>query len=397
MVIPGLPVSYTDINREEGLWEWMAQQEKKGSTLLAIPHNSNASKGMMFNPNDSKGNPITSEYAQTRNHFERLIEMMQTKGSSEVHRKFWAADEFSDFENADSMANFSKREFEKRNFVRAGVIEGMKYTQTLGTNPYKYGFVGGTDNHNGATGDVDENAFIGAHGVADGSVEMRRKGQVPEWLNARDQSIGSLTAVWAEKNTRGAIWDAMYNKETYVTSEPRIQVRLFAGENLKQNPTDVTEMVKDGYANGVPMGGTVVGAKKSPVINVWAVKDMAEANLDRIQIIKGWVDAKGEQHEKIINVAWSDNRKLGSDGKLPPVGNTVDLKTAKFTNEIGAIDLMGTFVDTEFDATLPTLYYARVIDIPTPRWTAYDQKRFGIKMGKEVKLITRERAWSSPI
>ena len=143
----------------------------------------------------------------------------------------------------------------------------------------------------------------------------------------------------------------------------------------KANPTDVVEMVKDGYVNGVPMGGTVVGAKKSPVINVWAIKDSEEANLDHIQVIKGWVDAKGEQHEKIINVAWSDNRKVGTDGKLPPVGNTVDLKTAKFTNTIGAAKLMGTFVDTEFDAKLPTLYYARVIDIPTPRWTTYDAVR----------------------
>jgi|LGVF01.1.fsa_nt_gb hypothetical protein len=397
MVIPELPVSYTDINREEGLWEWMAQQEKKGSTLLAIPHNSNASKGMMFNPNDSKGNPITSEYAQLRNHFERLIEMMQTKGNSEVHRKFWPADEFSDFENADSMSKFSKREFEKRNFVRAAIIEGMKYTQTLGTNPYKYGFVGGTDNHNGATGDVAEDKFIGSHGAADGTAEMRRKGQVPEWLDAKDQSIGALTGVWAEKNTRGAIWDAMYNKETYVTSGPRIQVRLFAGENLMQNPKDVNEMAKDGYANGVPMGGTVVGAKNPPVINVWAIKDSEEANLDRIQVIKGWVDKEGKQHEKIINVAWSDNRKLGADGKLPPVGNTVDLKTAKFTNDIGAVDLMGTFVDSEFDATLPTLYYARVIDIPTPRWTTYDAVRNNLPLLEDVPSTIQERAWSSPI
>ena len=397
MVIPELPVSYTDINREEGLWKWMAEQEKKGSKLFAIPHNSNASKGMMFNPNDSTGKPITLEYAQTRNHFERLIEMMQTKGNSEVHRNFWAADEFSDFENADSMANFSKRKFEKKNFVRWGSIEGLKYTQTLGVNPYKVGYCGGTDSHNGAMSDVAEDKFIGAHGAADATVEKRRKGQVPEWLNARDQSIGSITGVWAEKNTRGAIWDAMYNKETYVTSGPRIQVRLFAGVNLKANQTDIVEMVKDGYANGVPMGGTVVGATKSPVINVWAIKDADEANLDRIQVIKGWVDAKGEQHEKIINVAWSDNRKLGADGKLPSVGNTVDLKTAKFTNTIGAETLMGTFVDTEFDATLPTLYYARVIDIPTPRWTTYDAVRNNLPLLEDVASTIQERAWSSPI
>ena len=164
-----------------------------------------------------------------------------------------------------------------------------------------------------------------------------------------------------------------------------------------KNPKDVNEMAKDGYANGVAMGGTVVGAKKSPVINVWAIKDSDEANLDRIQVIKGWVDKEGKQHEKTINVAWSDNRKLGADGKLPPVGNTVDLKTAKFTNDIGAVDLMGTFVDTEFDATLPTLYYARVIDIPTPRWSTYDAVRNNLPLLEDVPSTIQERAWSSPI
>ncbi len=229
MVLPEKPVSYIDVNREEGLWNWMREQEKKGSTLLAIPHNSNASKLMMFNPNDSTGKAITTEYAQLRNHFERLIEMMQIKGNSEVHRKFWPADEFADFENADSLANYSKRVMDKRNFVRWGVIEGLKYTQELGVNPYKLGFAGGTDNHNGQMSDVAEDNFVGGHGVADDSIALRRTGVVPEWLSARDESIGSITGVWAEKNTRGAIWDAMYNRETFVTSGPRIQVRLFGG------------------------------------------------------------------------------------------------------------------------------------------------------------------------
>jgi len=397
MVLPERPVGYAEINREEKLWEWMEAQEKMGSRLFAVPHNSNASKGMMFNENDSTGKAISLEYAQTRNHFERLIEMMQIKGNSEVHRKFWAADEFSGFENADTMANYSDRTFDKGDFVRSGVIKGMKYINTLGTNPYKYGFIGGTDSHNGTPSDVDESKYIGSHGASDGTVEARRKGGIPEWLGGPDANPGSLAGVWAEKNTRGAIWDAMYNKETYVTSGPRIQVRLFAGENLMKNPKDMKEMAKDGYANGVPMGGTVVGAKKSPVINVWAIKDNMEANLDRIQVIKGWVDKDGKQHEKIINVAWSDNRKVGADGKLPPVGNTVDLKTAKFTNEIGAVELMGTFIDTEFDSTLPTLYYARVIDIPTPRWTTYDAVRNNLPLLDTVPATIQERAWSSPI
>ena len=397
MVLPERPVGYAEYNREEGLWGWMAEQEKKGSRLFAIPHNSNASKGMMFNQNDSTGKLIDLEYAQTRNHFERLIEMMQIKGNSEVHRTFWPADEFADFENADSFSKFSKREIKKENFVRHGVIEGLKYTQSLGVNPYKYGFNGGTDNHNGLPSDVSEDNYIGGHGAADHTAEIRRKGQVPEWLDAIDESIGSITGVWAEKNTRAAIWDAMYNRETFATSGPRILVRFFAGENLTKDPKDAKKMLEDGYKNGVPMGQTIVGLKNSPTFTVWASKDVDKGNLDRIQIIKGWVDKEGNQQEKIINVAWSDNRKMDKNGNLPKVGNTVDLKTAKYTNEIGSPMLMGSFTDTEFDATLPTLYYARVIQIPTPRWSTYDAVRNNLPLLDRVPATIQERAWSSPI
>ena len=397
MVVPEQPTSYIDINREEGLWDWMAEQEKKGSTLLAIPHNSNASKLNMFNPNDSSGKPITKEYAEIRNHFERLIEMMQIKGNSEVHRKFWPADEFADFENADSVGDFSKRGLDKRNFVRWGSIEGLKHWQNLGVNPYQYGYNGGTDNHNGQMGDVAEDNYVGGHGAADNTPELRRQGQVPEWLDTKDESIGSITGVWAEKNTRAAIWDAMYNRETFVTSGPRILVRLFAGEQLSTRHQDIEAMVKEGYDKGVPMGGSVTGATSAPVLNVWAVKDNNGANLDRIQIIKGWVDAQGEQHEKIINVAWSDNREQDTDGNLPRVGNTVDLKTAKFTNTIGSTMLMGSFTDTAYDADLPTLYYARVIEIPTPRWSTYDAVRNDLPLLDDVAATIQERAWTSPI
>ena len=397
MVLPERPVGYAEYNREEGLWGWMAEQEKKGSKVFAIPHNSNASKGMMFNDNDSTGKPIDLEYIQTRNHFERLIEMMQIKGNSEVHRKFWPADEFANFENADSVEKFSGRKLEKQNFVRAGVIKGLKYVDTLGANPYKYGFNGGTDNHNGLTADVDEDNYIGGHGAADSTAETRRTGQVPEWLDAIDESIGAITGVWAEKNTRADIWDAMYNRETFATSGPRMLVRLFAGEKLIKTPTDIKKMIEDGYKNGVPMGQTIVGLKNAPTFTVWAQKDVDKGNLDRIQIIKGWVDKAGKSHEKIINVAWSDKRIMDKNGNLPKVGNTVDLKTAKYTNSIGSPMLMGSFTDTEFDATLPTLYYARVIQIPTPRWSTYDAVRNNLPLLDRVPATIQERAWSSPI
>lgn len=397
MVVPELPMSFLEINREEALWDWLSQQEKLGSTVLAIPHNSNASKLNMFNPHDSSGKPITKEYAELRSHFERTIEMMQIKGNSEVHRNFWPNDEFADFENADSVADFSNRGLDKRNFVRWGVIEGLKHYQNLGVNPYKLGFNGGTDNHNGLMSDVAEDNYIGGHGAADHTPELRRTGEVPEWLEAKHESIGSITGVWAPKNTRGAIWDALYNRETFATSGPRMQIRFFAGESLITEPSDVKTLVKDGYKNGVPMGGTIKGSDTAPTFTVWAAKDSIGANLDRIQIIKGWVDQAGEQHEKIINVVWSDNRKVDAKGNLPKVGNTVDLTTAKYTNNIGSTMLMGSFIDKEFNSELPTLYYARVIEIPTPRWSTYDAVRNNLPLLEDVASTIQERAWSSPI
>ncbi|MCJ8318088.1 MAG: DUF3604 domain-containing protein [Colwellia sp.] len=397
MVVPEQPMSYLEINREDDLWLWLAEQEKQGSTVLSIPHNSNASKLNMFNPNDAKGNPITKEYAELRSHFERTIEMMQIKGNSEVHRSFWPADEFADFENADSLAKFSNRALDKRNFVRWGVIEGLKHYQNIGVNPYKLGFNGGTDSHNGLMADVAEDNYIGGHGAVDNTPELRRTGQVPEWLDAKDESIGSITGVWAEKNTRAAIWDAMYNREVYGTSGPRIQVRIFAGENLTNNHSDINAMVKEGYDKGVPMGGTIAGADSAPTLTVWAVKDSIGANLDRIQVIKGWVDSQGEQNEKIINVVWSDNRVKDINGNLSKVGNTVDLATAKYTNTIGSSMLMGSFTDNEFNPDLPTLYYARVIEIPTPRWSTYDAVRNNLPLLTDVQATIQERAWSSPI
>lgn len=397
MVVPAQPMSYLEINREDDLWLWLAEQEKQGSTVLAIPHNSNASKLNMFNPNDAKGKPITKEYAELRNHFERTIEMMQIKGNSEVHRNFWPADEFADFENADSVAKFSGRDLDKRNFVRWGVIEGLKHYQNLGVNPYKLGFNGGTDSHNGLMADVAEDNYVGGHGAVDHTPELRRTGQVPEWLDARDESIGSITGVWATKNTRSEIWDAMYNRETFATSGPRMQIRFFAGQQLSQNPSDVKAMVKEGYDKGVPMGGTINGADSAPTLTVWAAKDSIGANLDRIQIIKGWVDQQGEQHEKIIDVVWSDDRQKDAKGKLAKVGNTVDLATAKYTNTIGSTMLMGSFTDEEFNSDMPTLYYARVIEIPTPRWSTFDAVRNNLPLLTDVQATIQERAWSSPI
>ncbi len=395
--VPEMPMSYIDINREDGLWEWMREKENLGMKALAIPHNSNASKGMMFPDTKANGDPIDLEYAQTRQHFEPLIETLQVKGGSEVHRKFWPTDEFSDFENADSIQKNSGRTFHKKDFIREGLKIGLKFEQQLGVNPFKLGMIGGTDSHNGTPSAVAEDMFEGQHGPEDGTVERRRTGSVAGWIDGKDLSIGSLAAVWATENTREAIWDAMKRRETFSTSGPRIQVRLFGGVDLPATPANGRVLAEQGYELGVPMGSDLGSIGAAPTFTVHAMKDPDGANLDRVQIIKGWVDVKGETHEQIINVTWSDGRQAGADGRLPPVGNTVDLKTAKFTNTIGAVELIGSWTDETFNPEQHAFYYARVLEIPTPRWSTYDAVRHNLPLMEDVQATIQERAWTSPI
>jgi hypothetical protein len=394
--VPKIPMSYIDINREDGLWEWMREQEELGIKALAIPHNSNASKGMMFPDTKANGDPIDLEYARTRQHFEPLIEPLQVKGGSEVHRKFWPNDEFADFENADSIQKNSGRIFSKKDFIREGLKIGIKYEQQLGVNPFKLGMIGGTDSHNGVPGAVAEDMFVGQHGPEDGSVEARRTGGVGGWIDGKDLSIGSLAAVWATENTRAAIWDAMKRRETYATSGPRIQVRMFGGVDLPVEPANAQLLVEQGYELGVPMGADLGSMSAAPTFTVHGLKDPDGANLDRIQIIKGWVDVDGEMHEQIVNVSWSDERQP-TGGKLPSVGNSVDLSTAKFTNTIGAGELMGSWTDQNFDPEQHAFYYARVLEIPTPRWSTYDAVRHNLPLLDDVQATIQERAWTSPI
>ena len=395
--VPDAPVSYIDVNREDGLWAWMAEQEAEGIKALAIPHNSNASKGMMFPDVNAAGDPIDLEYAQIRQHFEPLIEMMQIKGNSEVHRKFWAADEFADFENADSIQKYSERTFSKHDFVREGLKLGVAFEKSLGANPFKYGIIGGTDNHNGVPSDVAEDGFVGGHGPEDGTVERRREGGVGGWIDGKDLSIGSLAGVWAKENTRESIWDAMKRRETFATSGPRIKVRFFGGVDLPANPADPVTLVQQGYELGAPMGGDLGPTGAAPTFTVYAMKDPDGANLDRVQIIKGWVDSDGKLNEQIMDVAWSGDRQPGSDGKVPAVGNTVDLKTAKFSNTIGAATLTGSWTDEQFDPAQHAFYYARALEIPTPRWSTYDAVRHNLPLLDDVPATIQERAWTSPI
>ena len=396
--VPELPMSAADIPSEEGLWQWLQAQDQEGARALALPHNSNASKGRMFPATDGSGNPIDADYARLRGQYERAIEMMQVKGNSEVTRQFWAADEFADFENADSIAKFSDRTQIKENYVRYGVVQGLVDEGRLGVNPFKLGFVGGTDSHNGIMGDTDEDNFVGGHGAEDATPERRQTAEVGGWLAARDQNPGSLTAVWAASNTREAIWDAIYDREVYATSGPRMAVRFFGGWDYQSALLERADVVKKAYAGGVPMGGELSKAgKKAPKFLIIASKDALGANLDRIQVIKGWVDSDGTAHDKVFDVAWAGERRPGADGKLPPVGNTVDLATATYRNTIGSGELAAVWEDPEFAPGQRALYYARVLEIPTPRWTTFDAVRAGLPMLESVASTVQERAWSSPI
>lgn len=395
-VLPDVPFSNVDSADEEKLWDWIQAQRDSNMKLFAIPHNSNGSKGQMFEAVDNSGKPLDAAYAKRRASMEPLIEMMQIKANSEVTKQFWPNDEFAGFENGDSMAQFSGRVKAKENYVRYALAKGTEYQRDLGANPFQFGFAGGTDNHNSGTGDTEEEGYIGSHGPADGTVEARRMGTIDGWIASKDSNPGALAGVWATKNTRAAIWDAMAARESFATSGTRLKIRMFGGENLTV-PGDGKALVESGYRDGVPMGGTLSGLTKAPTFTVWASKDPDGANLDRIQIIKGWVDATGKAQEKIIDVVWSGDRKVDAKGKLPAVGNTVDLKTAAYTNSIGSPTLMGAWTDPDWKAEQNAVYYSRALEIPTPRWSTYDAVKNNLPLLDDVPAFIQERAWGSPI
>jgi len=410
------PFSSWNSEDPEKLWAWMAQYEAKtGGKVLAIAHNANLSNGRMFEPKDHTGKPLTRDYAERRARYDVLQEMMQTKGNSETHPLMSPNDEFADFGIAGwEYGNLTledkplSKEMMPTNYLRGGLLRGLEHEAKLGVNPFKFGFIGGTDVHNSLTA-IEEDNFYGKHPIQEPSAGR--------WEHVSKQGFGKTrytwhytaagyAAVWATENTREALWDAMKRKEVYATSGTRMTVRLFAGWDFTADDARTRYLAEVGYAKGVPMGADLPkvpaaanGVRPAPTFLVAAMKDAQGGNLDRIQIIKGWVDKAGKPQEQIYNVAWSDAkaRKLGKDGKLPPVGDTVDVARATWTNTIGAGELVGVWKDPAFDPTLRAYYYARVIEIPTPRWTAYDAYRFGIKMPPEVPMKHQERAWTSPV
>ncbi|MEJ2535171.1 MAG: DUF3604 domain-containing protein [Gammaproteobacteria bacterium] len=321
--------------------------------------------------------------------------MMQVKGNSEVVPQFWQADEFADFENATTIQDYNDRVFIKQNFVRYGLDRGLKYRADLGVNPFKYGFVGGTDNHNGSPGNVAEDTYrVGSHGLTDRDPEARAKNALEGEMRIADTNPGAITGVWATSNTRGAIWDAMAAKETFATSGPRIKVRAFAGQGFNENYDSYEALVTDGYAKGVPMGGNYRGAQ-APQILVWAAKDPDGPNLDRIQIIKGWLE-DGEMMDTVYDVVASGDR-MREDGTVEPIDAPIDLETGQFNTEKGDVQLMGVWTDPDFDPTQEAYYYVRVLQLPTARWSLWDEIREGVTFAPDVKRQIVERAWGSPI
>jgi hypothetical protein len=389
----------------ESLWAWLDNwTEKTGGHVLAIPHNGNMSNGWMFRLERYDGSPLTKEWAEARARWEILYELYQYKGTGETHPALSPTDEFANFEiwdTSDLAGHAKPKDAIKTEYWRQALENGMVLEKQFGINPFKYGAVSGTDTHTGLSTGAEENNYFGKFPVDEPSA-TRWSGVYKKEENyvRKAWTIGAngLTGVWATSNTRAAIWDAMKRRETYASSGPRISVRLFAGYEF--NNEDASKNIAEiGYSKGVPMGGDLESAPegKAPKFLFSATKDPKGANLDRFQIVKGWLDANGKTQEKIYEIQWSGDRKLDANGKLPAVGNTVDLKTATYTNTIGSVQLVGYFEDPDFDASVNAFYYARVIEIPTPRWTLYDAVKYNVKMDKDVTMIIQERAVSSPI
>ena len=404
-----LPFSSITGQSAAALWDYMDSYEKAtGGRILAIPHNSNVSNGLMFETTLPGGGAMTADYARRRAKREPIVEATQVKGDSEAHPFLSPNDEFAGYGTAGwelgnlTMSAKKKDSMFAGEYLREALKRGLALEASTGVNPYKFGMIGSTDSHTAlATG--DENNFFGKYTRNEPS---KQRAALPQKLGNRQGRFGwqylagGYAAVWAKANTRAEIFDAMVRRETYATTGPRMTVRFFGGWDFSDKDFG-GDFVKAGYARGVPMGGDMKPGTGTPTFIVSALKDPEGANLDRVQVVKGWLDAKGTLHEKVYDVAWSspDARKPGADGKLPAVGDTVDIARATYTNSIGAAELRTVWRDTDHDPAVRAFYYVRVLEIPTPRWIAYDAVRFGSKLSPEMaaKAKAQERAYTSPI
>jgi hypothetical protein len=400
-----VPMTTFDSENPEDLWKWMEAWEKKtGGRLLAIPHNGNLSNGRMFALTTFLGNPVTRGWAEARARWEPLYEATQIKGDGETHPSLSTTDEFASYEKWDEgNLNLVPKQpgMIQHEYARRALQNGLLLEQQVGANPFKFGLVSGTDTHTGLTTAEEEN-FFGKHSAVEPNAD-RWKHLVIQFEGRKvegwEMAAAGWTGVWATENTRESLWDAMKRRETYATTGPRMTVRFFGGFDFVASDVQSRLPAEAGYTKGVPMGGDLRAAPagRAPTFLVYALKDPIGANLDRIQIVKGWLDAQGAVQEEIHDVAWSDAREPGRDGRLSAVGSTVDVANATWTNTIGDPELGAVWKDPAFDPKLRAFYYARVIQIPTPRWTAYEAKRFGVQMPPEVPMVTQERAYTSPI
>jgi len=391
-----LPFTRGDSMNPEDLWAWLDKIRADGHEAMAIPHNSNLSDGRMFERQDSWDKPFTKEYAESRNRNEPIVEITQVKGTSETHPILSPNDEFADFELVEQRVASKQRITNfAGSYVRDAYRAGLEFQDDEGFNPYRFGIIAASDSHTGIV-PVEENNYSGKVGARDGSPQSRLLLKSAT-MDYRFFSASGLAGVWAEENNRGEVYDAFRRKETWGTSGPRIQVRFFGGYDMAAVNPGEDNWVDQAYQSGTSMGGALVANETAPTFAFWAVKDPESAHLDRIQIVKGWSE-NGKSQEKIYDVAWSGNRKIDNDsGKLPAVGNTVNLETLEYTNDIGAVELSGTWTDPDFNANQNAFYYVRVLEIPTPRWNLFDAKELEIENPPDLKTTIQERAYTSPI
>ncbi|MBX7108669.1 MAG: DUF3604 domain-containing protein [Chitinophagales bacterium] len=400
--VPELPFSSFESQDPEDLWKYMENARKNGSDVLAVPHNGNVSNGLMFDTKTLSGKPLTKEYAETRMNNEPLTELNQGKGQSETRPELSPNDEFANYELFETLLSSTEiSKYKTGGYIRQAYGVGQELQAKIGANPFKYGLEGGTDYHSGVSSS-EENNYPGSHGTQDNLGKNYKEiltakesvgGEPPTRLSA-----AGLTGVWAESNTRDAIFDALKRKECFATSGTRIKVRMFAGWNYPADLVKQDDWVKLAYAGGVPMGADLVATAGGgkPKFLVQAVKDPNSANLDRIQIIK--VSTKnGKSTEQIFDVVWSGERKINAKGKLEAVGNTVDVNAATYTNTIGDAVLTGWWEDAGFDPEAYCTYYARVLEIPTPRWSTYLSAKYKMPLNSLTDAIIQERAWTSPV
>ncbi len=407
-----LPLSLYDTEDPQKLWAWMASyEETTGGKMLAIPHGGNLSNGLMFDEVtllDKKA--FTADYARTRIRWEPLYEVTQIKGDSEAHSLLSPQDEFANFETWDkgSFGPTPKTDdMLPKEYARPALKRGLLFETQLGVNPYKFGMAGGTDSHTGLASSTEDNYFgkvtpmePSANPDRFNEVIAGRPAPKGSQMYTRETGASGLTAVWARENTREEIWDSMMRKETFATTGTRMRVRLFAGWDFKASDLARPDFANYGYANGVPMGGDLNSAAvgRTPSFLIQTLRDPDGANLDRVQIVKGWVDEQGKSQEQVWDVAVSGGRTIGKNGRCStPVGNTVDEKSASYSNDIGAPILDGYWQDPDFDPKQHAFYYVRTLEIPTPRWTTYDAKFFGVERPKDVPVSLQERAYTSPV